>query len=253
MNVLSGPRVVERAREHPATDAPFYLADRRGMYALRNGLSGAAAAAAEGTDRLRQDAFRRPHGGAARFAAAHRLLSRRPDGGRPDRPLSSQGWRHRVDGRPVDPRRSRRRHLLSRRGGGSAKRRNRRSASAHRRPAHPAAGAHRRNPAGARRLHARRLLQPGLPEHPQIAEAQHPPAFSRHRLRLPAAGGGGEDRRRRKRPARVCLPGVWCIWRDGCAIWRVRTWKRASRRGCWSTARSSFAPECRACRPFAPP
>ena len=43
-----------------------------------------------------------------------------------------------------------------------------------------------------RRVHARRLLQPGLPEHPQEPEAQHAPALPRDRARLPA------------RPSRSC-------------------------------------------------
>ena len=49
-------------------------------------------------------------------------------------------------------------------------------------------------------LHARRELQPGLPEHPEEAEALDPAALRRDRLRLPRPGDRDRRRRRRERP-----------------------------------------------------
>ena len=44
-------------------------------------------------------------------------------------------------------------------------------------------------PAGARRLSARHLVQPRLPERTQGPQAEHPPALHLHRVRLPAPRG----------------------------------------------------------------
>ena len=108
-----------------------------------------------------------PYGGPARPAALHRLLPRRPDRGRPDRPLPAEGRRHGLGRRAADPRGARGRHLLPRRGGGGAQGRHRRAAPADRRPPRAAAGAHRRTPRSPARIHAGRLLQSRLPEHPE--------------------------------------------------------------------------------------
>ena len=136
------------------------------------------------------------------------VLPRRSDRRRSHRPLSAQGRRDGLDRRPADPRGARRRHLLSRRGGGGAQGRHRGAASADRRPPHPAARAHRRDAARARRLHAGDLLQSRLPEHPEVAEAVDAAALRRHRIRLSAARAGGRDRRARKRARRAtrCRP-----------------------------------------------
>ena len=69
-----------------------------------------------------------------------------------------------------------------------------------RRPPHASARAHRRAAPRPAELHARRLLQPGLPEHPQEPEAQHPPTLPCPRARLPGARAGAGDRRGRERP-----------------------------------------------------
>jgi hypothetical protein len=53
-------------------------------------------------------------------AADHHLLPRRPDGERPHRPLPDPARRHDLAGRTADPRRARRRALLSGRGGRGA-------------------------------------------------------------------------------------------------------------------------------------
>ena len=53
---------------------------------------------------------------------------------------------------------------------------------------------------GPARVHARRLLQPRLPEHPEEPEAQHAPALRRDRARLPAPRGRAARGRRRERP-----------------------------------------------------
>ena len=55
------------------------------MHAVRTRLAASPAGAAERPDRLRQDPLRRPYGGAARPAAAHRRLPRRSHRGRSHR------------------------------------------------------------------------------------------------------------------------------------------------------------------------
>ena len=169
------------------------------MRAVRARLAASLAGSAEGADRLRQDALRRPHGGAAGAAAPHRRLPRRSDRRRSHRPLPAEGRRDRVDRRSADARGAGRRHLLSRRSRGGAQGRHRRAASAHRRSPHPAAGADRRGACGARQLHARGLLQSRLPDAAESAEALDAAALRRHRVRLPAAGAGGCGGRGRKR------------------------------------------------------
>ena len=137
----------------------------------------------------------------ARPPAPHRLLPRRPDRGRPDRPLPAQGRRHGLGRWAADPCRPRGRHLLSRRSGGSAQGRHRRAAPADRRPPPAAAGTYRRTPRSPARIHAGRLLQSRLPEHPEVAEALDPPAVHRHRVRLPASRRRNRHRRAGERPA----------------------------------------------------
>ena len=78
-----------------------------------------------------------------------------------------------------------------------------------RRPPHPAARAHRRDDYAAPRLHACRFLQPGLPECDEVAEAEHPPALRRARLRLPA---------RKRRRSRSSPPKAACRRRDA-GLW----------------------------------
>ena len=89
-----------------------------------------------------------------------------------------------VDG-PLTRAVRRGRDLLPRRGGRGAQGRDRRPPPAHRRPPAAAARAHGRAARGAARVHARRLLQPRLPEHAEEPEAEHAAALRRDRVRLP--------------------------------------------------------------------
>ena len=78
---------------------------------------------------------------------------------------------------------------------------------------------------------------PGYQNILKIAEAHHPPALPRHRVRLPAARGRGRHRRAGERPAAGALRAAGPARRMRCGISRARIWRRASRPACSSTAR----------------
>ncbi len=107
----------------------------------------------------------------------HRRLPRRPDGQRPRRPLPARGRDDALDRWAADPRREGRRHLLPGRGRRGAQGHDRPHPPAHRLPAPAADREARPGPRGGRRLPARHLLQPGLPERAQGPQAQHAPAL----------------------------------------------------------------------------
>ena len=142
----------------PRGRSPYYRPIGDEVRDLRGGRAPPAAGAAQGPDRLRQDALRAAHGVAARPPARHRRLSRRPLGQRSARAASSCSGGDTVwqDG-PLTRGRARRRDRLPRRGGRGAPGHGRRAAPAHRRPPPAAARARRRAARGAPGLPARGL------------------------------------------------------------------------------------------------
>ena len=86
MSVLSGASMLERAAERPSNDAPFYLAIGEECTLFEMAFRERLPLLLKGPTGCGKTRLRRPHGGAARFAAADHLLSRRSDRRRPHRP-----------------------------------------------------------------------------------------------------------------------------------------------------------------------
>ena len=202
-----GPPLDSRARDARA----LLSADRRRGGGLHRRLGLAPAGAAQGPDRLRQDALRRVHGGTAAVArpqrrrrrhlitvACHEDLTGSDLVGRYLIEGDETVW---IDG-PLTQAVQARRHLLPRRGRRGAQGHDRPDPPADRPPPHPADRQEGRDPRGAPRLPARHLLQPRLPERAEGPEALDPPALRHHRVRLPAARQGGADHRARERRRR---------------------------------------------------
>ena len=178
---------------------------------------------------VRQDAFRRVHGLAARQARWSRWLPRGFDRERSRRPLSARRRGHRwIDG-PLT-RAVARRHLLSRRNRRGAQRHHGHHPSADRCAPHPAAGEAGRD-RGRTPIPARHLLQSRLPERAEGPQAIDQAALHRDRLRLSAAAVETEIvrpgvRRRRSAVRRLVRIG------DARATFRVTAWTKVHRPAC---------------------